>query len=145
MCNKYIYIYNIYIYTQLHTHILYICYMSMYMYIIYNTYKCIYKYRQIDRQIDRYRLVLIWIYLSIMQYMCIYIYIYICIYIYIYIRIQIYIHCKKSPLILMSPLTILIHLRVVDLPCLQQSFDDCLFQVSFCMYNFTWFLHVTLL
>ena len=28
---------------------------------------------------------------------------------------------------------------VVDLPCLQQRFDDCLFQVSFCMDNFLLF------
>ena len=35
-----------------------------------------------------------------------------------------------------SPLSILIHLRVVNLACLKQRFDDCLFQVSFCLYNF---------
>ena len=35
-----------------------------------------------------------------------------------------------------SPLSILIHLRVVNLACLKQRFGDCLFQVSFYMYNF---------
>ena len=30
-----------------------------------------------------------------------------------------------------SPLSSLIHLRVVNLACLKQCFDDCLFQVSF--------------
>ena len=43
---------------------------------------------------------------------------------------------KVSP---MSPLSILIHLRLVDLPLLQQRFDDCLFQVSFCMDGFLLF------
>ena len=35
-----------------------------------------------------------------------------------------------------SPLSILIHLRVVNLACLKQRFDDCLFQVSSYLYNF---------
>ena len=43
-----------------------------------------------------------------------------CIYIYIYI----------------SPLSILIHLKVVKLLYLKQRFDNCLFEVSFYMYNF---------
>ena len=30
-----------------------------------------------------------------------------------------------------SPLSILNHLRVINLTCLKQRFDDCLFQVSF--------------
>ena len=38
------------------------------------------------------------------------------------------------------PLTILIHLRIINLACLnlaclKQRFNDCLFQVSFCLYN----------
>ena len=32
-------------------------------------------------------------------------------------------------------LSILIHLKVVNLPCLKQRFDDCLFEVSFYPYN----------
>ena len=44
-------------------------------------------------------------------------------YVYIYVYIYIYIHIS----------------RVVDLPCLQQHFDDCVFQVSFCMDNFLLF------
>ena len=50
-----------------------------------------------------------------------------------------------------SPLSILIPLRVVDLACLKQRFDDCLFQVSLCLYNFfiiynilSKFMHITL-
>ena len=35
-----------------------------------------------------------------------------------------------------SPLSILNHLRVINLACLKQRFDDCLFQVSFYLYNF---------
>ena len=35
-----------------------------------------------------------------------------------------------------SPLSILIHLRVINLARLKQRFDDCLFQVSFYLYNF---------
>ena len=36
-----------------------------------------------------------------------------------------------------SPLSILNHLRVINLTYLkQQRFDDCLFQVSFYLYNF---------
>ena len=35
-----------------------------------------------------------------------------------------------------SPLSILNHLRVINLTCLKQRFDDCLFQVSFYLYNF---------
>ena len=46
-------------------------------------------------------------------------------YIYIYMVIT-----KKSPL------SILNHLRVINLACLKQPFDDCLFQVSFYLYNF---------
>ena len=34
-----------------------------------------------------------------------------------------------------SALSILIHLSVVNLACLKQRFDDCLFQVSFCLFN----------
>ena len=34
-----------------------------------------------------------------------------------------------------SPLSILNHLRVINLTCLKQRFDDCLFQVSFYLYN----------
>ena len=37
---------------------------------------------------------------------------------------------------LQSPVTILNHLRVINLTCLKQRFDDCLFQVSFYLYNF---------
>ena len=33
-----------------------------------------------------------------------------------------------------SPLSILNHLRVINLTCLKQRFDDCLFQVSFYLY-----------
>ena len=35
-----------------------------------------------------------------------------------------------------SPLPILIHFRVVNLPCLEQRFDNCLFQVLFYVYSF---------
>ena len=35
-----------------------------------------------------------------------------------------------------SPLTILNHLRVINLACLKQRFNDCLFQVSFYLNNF---------
>ena len=35
-----------------------------------------------------------------------------------------------------SPLSILIHLRVVNLACLKQRCGNCLFQVSFYLYNF---------
>ena len=35
-----------------------------------------------------------------------------------------------------SPLSILNHLRVINLTCLKQRLDDCLFQVSFYLYNF---------
>ena len=35
-----------------------------------------------------------------------------------------------------SPLSILNHPRVINLTCLKQRFDDCLFQVSFYLYNF---------
>ena len=35
-----------------------------------------------------------------------------------------------------SPLSILSHLRVINLACLKQRFDGCLFQVSFYLYNF---------
>ena len=35
-----------------------------------------------------------------------------------------------------SSLSILNHLRVINLACLKQRFDDCLFQVSFYLYNF---------
>ena len=35
-----------------------------------------------------------------------------------------------------SPLSILIHLRVVNLACLKPRFEDCLFQVSFHLYIF---------
>ena len=35
-----------------------------------------------------------------------------------------------------SPLSILIQLRVINLACLKQRFHDCLFQVSFDLYNF---------
>ena len=38
-----------------------------------------------------------------------------------------------------SPLSILNHLRVINLTCLKQRFDDCLFQVSFYLYNFFFF------
>ena len=34
-----------------------------------------------------------------------------------------------------SPLSIQNHLRVINLTCLKQRFDDCLFQVSFYLYN----------
>ena len=65
-------------------------------------------------------------YICIFVYIYIYIYIYIFnIYIYIYIYIYIFIYHKQ-----ISPLSILIHLRVINLPCLKQHFDDCLFQVS---------------
>ena len=53
-----------------------------------------------------------------------------------------------------SPLSILIHVRVVNLACLKQRFDDCLFQVSFYLYNIfiiynilyqsSWILHFTI-
>ena len=53
-----------------------------------------------------------------------------------------------------SPLSILNHLRVINLTCLKQRFDDCLFQVSFYLYNFfsiynifyksSWILHFTI-
>ena len=43
-----------------------------------------------------------------------------------------------------SPLSILIHLRVVNLACLKQRFDDCLFQISFCLYNFFYYLQYIL-
>ena len=43
-----------------------------------------------------------------------------------------------------SPLSILIHLRVVNLACLKQRFDDCLFQVSFYLYNFFYYLQYIL-
>ena len=33
-----------------------------------------------------------------------------------------------------SPLSILHHLRVINITCLKQRFDDCLFQVSFYIY-----------
>ena len=33
-------------------------------------------------------------------------------------------------------LSILIHLKVVNLLYLKQRFNNCLFEVSFCMYNF---------
>ena len=59
----------------------------------------------------------------------IYMYIYTYIYIYVYIWYNMVITKKSS-------LSILIHLRVVNLACLKQRFDDCLFQVSFCLYNF---------
>ena len=36
-------------------------------------------------------------------------------------------------------LSILIHLRVVNLPCLKQRFDDCLFEVSFYPHNLFFF------
>ena len=58
-------------------------------------------------------------------------------YIYIYIYIYIYNHKKIS-------LTILIHLRVVNLACLRQRFDDWLFQVSFYLYNFFYYLQYIL-
>ena len=52
----------------------------------------------------------------------------------------------------MSPLSILIHLRLVDLPLLQQRFDDCLFKFLFARTVFYYlhfilsrFFHVTLL
>ena len=35
-----------------------------------------------------------------------------------------------------SPLSILIHFRVVNLACLKQLFDECIFQVSFYLYSF---------
>ena len=35
-----------------------------------------------------------------------------------------------------SSLFILSHLRVINLACLKQRFDGCLFQVSFYLYNF---------
>ena len=35
-----------------------------------------------------------------------------------------------------SPLSILRHLRVINSEFLRQRFDDCLFQVSFYLYNF---------
>ena len=38
-----------------------------------------------------------------------------------------------------SPLSILIHLRIVNLLCLKQCFGDCLFEVLFYMYNFLLF------
>ena len=44
---------------------------------------------------------------------------------YIYIYIYIYLVIKNKYL-----LPILIHLRVINLPCLKPRFDDCLFQVS---------------
>ena len=34
-----------------------------------------------------------------------------------------------------SPLSILNHLRVINLTCLKQRFNDCLFQVSLYLYN----------
>ena len=43
-----------------------------------------------------------------------------------------------------SPLSILIHLRVVNLACLKQSFDDCLFQGSFYLYIFFYYLRYIL-
>ena len=63
------------------------------------------------------------------MYICIYIYTYT--YIYIYIYIYIYMTITKK-----SPLSILNHLRVINLACLKQRFDDCPFQVSFYLYNF---------
>ena len=38
-----------------------------------------------------------------------------------------------------SPLSILNHLRVINLTCLKERFDECLFQVSFYLYNFFFF------
>ena len=49
----------------------------------------------------------------------------------IYIYIYIYMVITKK-----SPLSILNHLRIINLTCLKQRFDDCLFQVSFYLYNF---------
>ena len=43
-----------------------------------------------------------------------------------------------------SPLSILIHLRVANLACLKQRFDDCLFQASFYLYNFFYYLQYIL-
>ena len=39
-------------------------------------------------------------------------------------------------------LSILIHLRVVNLPCLKQRFDDCLFEVSFYPHNLFFFYNL---
>ena len=39
-----------------------------------------------------------------------------------------------------SPLSILCHLRVINLACLKQRFDGCLFQISFYLYNFFHYL-----
>ena len=52
-------------------------------------------------------------------------------YIYIYIYIYIYMVITKK-----SPLSILNHLRVINLAYLKQRFDDCLFEISFYLYNF---------
>ena len=41
-----------------------------------------------------------------------------------------------------SPLSILNHLRVINLTCLKQRFNDCLFQVSFYLYNFFFFFSI---
>ena len=43
-----------------------------------------------------------------------------------------------------SPLSILNHLRVINLTCLKERFDECLFQVSFYLYNFFFFLVFTI-
>ena len=53
------------------------------------------------------------------------------IYITYMVYLYIYMVIKKK-----SPLSILRHLRVVNLEFLKQRFDSCLFQVSFYLYNF---------
>ena len=41
-----------------------------------------------------------------------------------------------------SPLSILNHLRVINLTCLKQRFDDCLFQVSFYIYIYVYKIYI---
>ena len=69
-----------------------------------------------------------------MCYICIYVYMYNIYNIYIYM-IYIYIYDNHEK----SPLSSLIHLRIVNLLCLKQCFGGCLFEVLFYMYNFLLF------
>ena len=106
----------------------------------------IYKKRYIDT--DIYRYIDIYInnlfaqcvksaqYEGTVCYICIYVYMYNIYNIYmIFISIYIYIYGNHEK----SPLSILIHLRIISLLCLKQCFGDCLFEVFFYMYNFLLF------
>ena len=77
--------------------------------------------------------------ICICMYINIYIYIYIIyIYIYIYTYIHTYIYTNGN-----HKKISLIHSDsswVVNLACLRQRFDDCLFPVSFYLYNFFYYL-----